>query len=116
MHHDDGADDTSRKTPGCLVHIFQCIVFICECHVECTCESIAEVVAGSALQRFSVMHQCFDRISFFRACKFFFVGLAALDHRECQIFLAEIRIGVQHQDRTFLCFFCRCVYRMTFLP
>ena len=116
MHHNKCADNTGGKSPGCLVYIFQRIIFIGKCHIKRSGKTISKVVAGSALKRFAVMHQSFNRKRCFCTGKLFFICFTAFDHRDCQILLAEICINVQHLDRSFLCLLSSRMDSMSFLP
>ena len=58
-------------------------------------ELVAEVVAGAALQGLAVLHHRLDGVGGLGAGKLFLVGLAALDHGNGQIVLAETGVAVQ---------------------
>ena len=85
------------------MHILQLILFIRILDLKSSGKSVPEVVAGSGLERLSVMHQGFDGIGGFRSREFFLVCLAPLHHRDGQHLLTEIRVHIQHLDRSFLC-------------
>ena len=56
--------------------------------------SYTHLMAGTRLQGFSVMHQRFNGIGCFCACKFFFIRFSSADYWHCQNFLTEIGIDV----------------------
>ena len=98
------------------MHILKLIVLVCVLDSECSCKSIAEVVAGSGLKCFSVMHQGLDGVGCLCTCEFLFVCLLAFDNRDCKYFLTEVRIQVQHLDGTLFGFLCCCMCGVAFLP
>ena len=116
VNHDDSSNQTGSHTPGCLMYILQGVVFCCILNVKCLCEAIAEVVAGTGLQRLAVMHQRLDGIGCLRACELLLIGLASTDNRHSQNLLAEIRIQVQHLLGTCLCLLCGRMGGMALLP
>ena len=59
------------------MHIGQFIILIGKLDAKRLRESIAEIVAGTGLQRLSIMHHGFDGIGRMRAGKFFFIGFTA---------------------------------------
>ena len=73
-------------------------------------------MARTRLQRFAIVHQRFNRVSSFCACKFFLICLTSTNHWHCQYFLTEICIQIQHLLCTFFGFLCSCMRCMTFLP
>ena len=94
--HDDRADQTGGNAPRGLLHILQGVVLIRILHIKCLGKAVAEVMARAGLQRLAVMHHGFDGVGLFRTRKALLFGLFALEHRDSQIFLAELRIDVQH--------------------
>ena len=94
MNHDHSTDQTSCHTPGGLMYIFQGIVFICKLNTKCFCKTIAEVMACTGLQSFTIMHQCFDGVCCYCTCKFFLVCLTSFYHRNSQYFFAEVCIDI----------------------
>ena len=105
MYHDQRADNSGGKSPGCLERVFELVISVSELDAVCLREVIAEVVAGTGLQSSAVVHERFDGIGCDRACEFLLVGLAALDRGDGKIFRAEVRVDVKHQlgslDRLF---------------
>ena len=116
VYHNDRTDHTGRHTPGSLMYILQGIILICKLYAISLCKAVAEVVARTGLQRFSVMHQRLDRIGCLCTGKFFLVCLLPTDNRDRQHFLAKISVHIQHLDGTCLCLFCRCMCGMALLP
>ena len=116
MDHDQGADDPGGKSPGGLGRVFQLVVSVRELDAVGLGELGAEVMAGAGLEGPAVVHQGFDGIGGCGAGKFFLVGLAALDHRDGQVFRAEVRVDVQHLLGAGLGLFHGGVDRMAFLP
>ena len=98
------------------MHIFQLIVLIRILNPESPGEPVSKIMAGSGLQRFAIVHQCFNGIGGFSPCKFLFICFLSLNHWNRKHLFTEIRIEVQHLDCAFLCLFCRSVGRMAFLP
>ena len=98
------------------MNVLQGVVFVGILDAESLCEAVAEIVAGSGLQGFSVVHQGFDGVGGLCAGEFFFIRLAALDDGDRQHFLAEGGIYVQHLDGALFCLFCRSVGSVAFLP
>ena len=98
------------------MYILKLIILICILNAKCSCKSIPKVVARSGLQCLTIVHQRLDRISCLSTCEFLFVCLTSLDNRNCKHVLAEIRIHIQHLDRSCLCLFCCCMCGMAFLP
>ena len=98
------------------MNVFQFVIFVCKLNAECLCKSIAEIVAGTGLQCFSVMHQRLYCIGSLCTCKFLFVCLASLDNRDRQHLLTEICINVQHLNRTCLCLLGSRMCSMSLLP
>ena len=116
MYHDDCTDHTCCHAPGCLMYILKFIFFICILDAECSCKSIAKVMACTGLKSFSIMHQGFNCISSFCTGEFLLVCFLSLDNRDCKYFLAEICIQVQHLDSTLFCFLGCSMSCMAFLP
>ena len=79
-------------------------------------EPVSEVMAGSGLQSFAVVHQRFDGVGGFRSGKFFLVGFAPFDYRDGQHFLTEIRVDVEHLDGPLLCLLGGGMGGVAFLP
>ena len=52
-------------------------------------------MAGAALQGLAVFHHGLDGVGGLCACKLLFIGLAALDNRDGEILLADVRVAVQ---------------------
>ena len=98
------------------MYILKFVLSVCILDAESAGKAVAEVVACSGLKRFSVMHQRFDGIGGLSACEFLFVCFLSFDHRDRQDFLAEIRVYVQHLDRSLLSLFCGGMGRMSLLP
>ena len=98
------------------MRILQLVFAVGELNTERFGKAVAEIVAGTALQRFAVVHHRFDGVGGFGTGEFFFIGFAALDHRDRQRLLTEISIYIQHP----LGFFHRVlggfVHGVTFLP
>ena len=116
VYHDDRADHTGRHPPGSLVAVFRFIVLTYILDLKRTCEPVSEVMAGSALQGFAVMHQRFDRIGCDGACKLLFIRLFAADDRDREEFFRKIRIHIQHLDRSLFGFLSSCMNGVSFLP
>ena len=116
MNHDQGADHTCGHAPGGLVHILKGIILIRELDVKRLCKTIPKVVAGPGLKGLAVMHQGLNGIGRLCAREFLLVRLLALDDRDCQHFLTEICIYIQHLDGSCLGFLGRCMGCMAFLP
>ena len=98
------------------MNIFQCVVFICVLDSECFRKTISKVMACTGLKSFSIVHQGLDGISSLSTCEFLFICLLAFDNRNCENFLTEIRIDIQHLDCTLLGFLGCCMRCMSFLP
>ena len=94
MNHDYRTDESRGHTPGSLVYILKFIVFRGVLNIECFRKSVAEIMAGTGLECLSVMHQCLDGVCCNGARKFFLIGFAALDYRDCKNVFAEVRIYV----------------------
>ena len=62
------------------------------------------------------MHQGLNSISSLSTCKFLFICLLAFDNRNCENFLTEICIDIQHLDGTLFSFLSCCMCCMSFLP
>ena len=98
------------------MHILQGVVLCCVLDTKCLCKAIAKVMAGTGLQRFTIMHQSLDGIGSFCTCEFFLLCFLSADNRHCQHFFTEISIQVQHLYGSLLCFFCGSMGSMSFLP
>ena len=94
VDHNDRPDNTCGHAPWCLMDILQFVVLIGILDIKRFSKSIPEVMACPWLKSFSVMHQCFDRISGIGPCKLFFLRLLSFDNRNCQVLLAEVRIHI----------------------
>ena len=93
--HDDRADDPGGHPPAGLERVLQLVVPPREGDVEGAGEPVPEIVAGAALQRLAVVHHRLDGVGRLRARELLAVGLAALDHRDLQVVLAEFRVAVE---------------------
>ena len=116
VHHDDGTDHSRGHAPAGLVSVDEFIFLIRVLDTERAGKSVAEVVARAGLQRLAVVHEGLDRVGRLGAGKFFLVGLAALDHRDRQELLAEVRVDVEHLLGAGLRLLSGRVDRVTFLP
>ena len=116
VYHDHRTDETGSHTPAGLMNIFQSIVLIRVLYTEGLSEAVTEVVAGSGLQRLTVMHQSLDGIGRNGTGKFLLLGLLSADHGDRKNLLTEIRINIQHLLSSLLGLLCRCMCRMAFLP
>ena len=76
--------------------IFKLVVLVCILNAKGFGKAVAKIVAGAGLKGLAVMHQRFYCIGSFCPCKFLLLRLAPFHHRDCQHFLTEIRIDVQH--------------------
>ena len=76
------------------MNILEFIILRSILNIECSGKTVTEIMAGTGLQRFTVMHQCFDGICCNGAREFFLFGLSALDYGNRKHILAEIRIYV----------------------
>ena len=93
--HNDGTHQTGGNAPAGLERVMQLVVAAGKGHVVSLAELIAEVMAGAALQGLAVLHHGFDGIGSLSTGKLLLIGLAALDNRDGQILLADIRVAVQ---------------------
>ena len=116
VNHDDGTDHTGCHSPGCLMNIFQCVIFICILDSKCLCKTISEVMACTGLKSLAVMHQGLNGVSSLRTCKLLLVSFLSADNRNSQNLLAEICIQVQHLDGTLLSLLSSSMSSMALLP
>lgn len=79
-------------------------------------KAVAEIMRGSGLERFTVVHQRFYGVGRFGSGKFVAVGLSTLDNRHSKIILAEIGVDIEHSFGFFNRFPSGCVYCMSLLP
>ena len=98
------------------MNILQGVVLCCILNAKCLCKAVTEVMAGSGLQCFSVVHQGLNGIGSLRACKFLFIGLLSADNRNSQHLLTEVCVQIQHLDGSCLSFLCGCVSGVDLLP
>ena len=96
--------------------VFQCIVLVRELNAKCFGKSVPEIVARPCLQCLAVVHQRFDRIGSLRPREFFFVSLLPLYHGNRKYVPHEIRIDIEHLNRSLLRLLCRRMGRVSLLP
>ena len=98
------------------MYILQFVFFIRVLNTEGFRKTVPKVMAGTGLQRLSVMHQRLDGISSFCSGKFFLIGLASLYYRDRQHLFTEVCIDIQHLDRPFFSLLCGGMGGMALLP
>ena len=74
--------------------VMELVVPALEGDVEGLGKAIAEVVGGGALQGLAVVHHGLDGVGGFSAGKLLLIGLAAADHRDCQVLFTHLGIHV----------------------
>ena len=116
VRHDDRADDTGRNAPGGLIHILQGVVLIGVLHAECACKAVTEVVRGTGLQSLAVVHHSLDGVGILCTGEALLLGLFALNDRNGQPFLEELRVDVQHAQSLFHSLLSGSMNGMTLLP
>ena len=79
-------------------------------------ETVTEVMAGTGLQCFSVMHQCFDRVCVFCSGEFLVFCLSSCYEWDSHCLFIAILINFPHLDCSFFSFFICCMKCVTFLP
>ena len=114
--HDDRADNTGGNAPGGLIHILKRVVLIGVLHAEGAREAVTEVVRGAGLKRLAVVHHGLDRVGVLCTGEALLRGLFALDDRDGQPFLEELRVDVQHAQGLLHRLLGGCVDGMTLLP
>ncbi len=114
--HDDRADNTGGNAPGGLIHILKRVVLIGILHAEGAREAVTEVMRSAGLKRLAVVHHGLDSVGVLRTGEALLRGLFALDDRDGQPFLEELRIDVQHAQGLLHCLLGGCVDGMTLLP
>ena len=93
--HDDGADQAGGHPPGGLEGVGQLVVPAGVLDVKSPGKPVPEEVGGARLEGLSVVHHGLDGVGGLGPGKLLLVGLAALQHRDGQVLLAQAGIGVQ---------------------
>ena len=114
--HYYGADKAGGNSPGGFKRRMQLVITAGKLNAECFCKSVAEIVRGSGLKRFAVVHHCFDSVGRFRSGKFFFFGLLTFYHGNGKILFTDVGINIEHTLGFFNGLFCGFVHGVTFLP
>ena len=98
------------------MYILKLIIFIGILDTERLCESVAEVMAGTGLQCFSVMHQCFYCISILSSCKFLMLCFSTCYKWYSHCLFVEVFVNLPHLDCSLFSLFICCMNRVAFLP
>ena len=114
--HDDRTDQTSGYAPRSLIHVLEGVVLVGELHVECACKAVTEVMRRTGLQCLAVVHHCLDGVGILCTCETLLVGLLTLEHRDCQVILAERCVDAQHTHGLLARFLLGCMDGVTLLP
>ena len=82
--HDDAADHPGGHPPAGLVGVVELVVAAGKGDVKGLGKTIAEVVAGAALEGLVVVHHALHGVGLLGAVELLLIGLPALDHRHGQ--------------------------------
>jgi len=114
--HDHAADDARRHTPARRPDVVHRTFTILKGHVEGAGEVLAQVVAGSRLQRLVVLHHRLDAEGLDRAGKPLVLRLDTGDHRHGEHLFGEPAVDFEHLQRLSTRLGGRGMGRVSFLP
>ena len=114
--HDDAAYDAGGQAPAGLMGIGLLVVFVGKGDVERAGEAVAEIVAGSGLERLVVVHHALDGVCALGTGELFLVGLVAAHDGHGKEVLAAVGIDLEHLLGLFNGLLRCCVEGVALLP
>ena len=116
VSHNQSTHQACRYAPRCSPNIFEFVIFIDKLHVECLGEVLTEEVRCARLESLTILHHCFDGVSFQCAGKAFVSRLHTFNYRNSHILFSKIGIYIKHFHSFSFSFFASGMCCVTFLP
>ena len=96
VSHDECTNQSGRNTPRCSPYILRLVLLIKISNLECLGKVLTQEVAGTALQRLTVLHHSLDGVSVQCTGKTLSFALHTLYHRHSHPLLGKLSINLQH--------------------
>ena len=116
MRHDERTHQASGNAPRGSPYVLLLVLFVEESDVKRLGEVLSEEMRGSGLQRFAILHHCFDAVGVERTGETFVGRLHALDYGDSHHALCKISIYIEHFAGIVFGFLFAGMSRVALLP